>query len=168
MIFPWLFPWLFPCRQKCVESLSFVTGPIIKNPKVSLCDDAEHLAQRSAGVGRSIQSYREVSVLDAPPPKKGDEKTWVGEMGEWGPSDAELGVQNRNPSKKAEERWIWLVEQERCSTRLSFPCSRSKIIPTYRFVVFLGTGTWARDFRGLRLRWAFGETLRSFCAISTC
>lgn len=67
MIFPWLFPWLFPCKQTCVESLSFVTGPIIQNPKVSLCDDAEHLAQRSAGVGRSIQSYREVSVLDDPP-----------------------------------------------------------------------------------------------------
>ena len=152
MIFPLLFRVFFPKEKFPVNKnlLSHLASSltIIKNPKVSLCDDAEHLAQRSAGVGRSIQSYREVSVLDAPPKKSGDEKTWVGEMDEWGP--------------------IWMVEQERCSTRLSFPCSTRTIIPTCIFVVFLGTGTWARDFRGLRLRWAFGETLRSFCAISTC
>jgi len=108
MIFPWLFPWLFPCRQKCVESLSFVTGPIIKNPKVSLCDDAEHLAQRSAGVGRSIQSYREVSVLDAPPQKRGMKKPelvkWVNEapvMLNWG---FKIGIPVRK-QKRDESDW---------------------------------------------------------------
>ena len=151
MIFPWLFRVFFPKEKFPVNKnlLSHLASSltIIKNPKVSLCDDAEHLAQRSAGVGRSIQSYREVSVLDDPQKNQGMKKP---ELVKW------------------VDGAMWLVEQERCSTRLSFPCSRRKIIPTYIFVVFLGTGTWARDFRGLRLRWAFGETLRSFCAISTC